>query len=262
MVHMIHGKLNGFLKDVMLRFVKPTVIKSSASLKECHYKEKNNQRSDADLILGHEVTDFIRCHEFSESQLEEFYTAVRNYFMSVCSYVIATFPLNDEVLQHAMVADKDKRLEVNFSSVLYFVDRFKFMQDELDDLQVEFAHYQVDDELDMSESTADYFWAQLPQQKDKATGAVKYKHLPRVMLMILTIDHSNAQDERIFSVVRKNATEFRPNLSTEVLSKSLTSKLYWQEAGVPCYKRELNRELLQRCKKATMEYNQSISNKY
>ena len=56
-----------------------------------------------------------------------------------------------------------------------------------------------------------------------------------------------------------DATEFRPNLSTEVLSLSLTNKLYWQAAGVPCHKRELKRDLLQKCKKATVEYNKSMS---
>ena len=34
-------------------------------------------------------------------------------------------------------------------------------------------------------------------------------------------------------VVRKNATEFRSNLSTPVLSDTLITKMYWQAAGVP-----------------------------
>ena len=73
--------------------------------------------------------------------------------------------------------------------------------------------------------------------------------------MILSISHSNAEDERIFSVVSKNATEFRANLSTPVLSDSLTTKIFWQAAGIPCHRRELKNELLEKCKKATVEYN-------
>ena len=55
------------------------------------------------------------------------------------------------------------------------------------------------------------------------------------------------------SVVRKNATEFRSNLSTPVLSDTLITKMYWQAAGVPCHKRVLTIDLLAKCKKATME---------
>ena len=43
------------------------------------------------------------------------------------------------------------------------------------------------------------------------------------------------------------------------ISLSLTNKLCWQAAGVPCHKRELKRDLLQKCKKATVEYNKSMS---
>ena len=45
-----------------------------------------------------------------------------------------------------------------------------------------------------------------------------YIHLPKIMLAILSFPHSNADDERIFSLVRKNASEFRPSLSTQTLS--------------------------------------------
>ena len=74
---------------------------------------------------------------------------------------------------------------------------------------------------------------------------------------IATAKHRIAmqEDERIFSVVRKNATEFRSNLSTPVLSDTLITKMYWQAAGVPCHKRVLTNDLLAKCKKATMESN-------
>ena len=257
MVQVLHEKLNGFLKEIMLRFVKPVIIKTSPDLKECQYKDPNNQRPDADLILGQEIRDFISSHQFTSSQLEEFYMSVRKYFTAVCDYVISTFPLSDELLEHARVANVNKRLEVSFSSISYFVKRFHFMEDQLDQLEMEFANYQVDDELDsLLEKRADESWFDISHMKDKATSQlVKYQYLPKLMLMILSISHSNAEDERIFSVVRKNATEFRSSLSTPVLSDSLTSKIYWQAAGIPCHRRALKNELLQKCKKATVMYN-------
>ena len=69
------------------------------------------------------------------------------------------------------------------------------------------------------------------------------------------IARTMGQETRIFSVVRKNATEFRSNLSTPVLSDTLITKMYWQAAGVPCHKRVLTNDLLAKCKKATMESN-------
>ena len=56
-------------------------------------------------------------------------------------------PLTDELLRNAMVANPRKHLDVAFSSVLYFARRFHLMEDRLDDLESEFAHYQIDTQL-------------------------------------------------------------------------------------------------------------------
>ena len=73
MVQRLDEKLNLFLKGIMLRFVKPLVIKTSPELHKCNYKDTNNQRADGDLIVGQEVRDFMSSHEFTSTQLDNFY---------------------------------------------------------------------------------------------------------------------------------------------------------------------------------------------
>ena len=55
---------------------------------------------------------------------------------------------------------------------------------------------------------ADELWVAISKIKDKSTHKKKHVHLPRVMSAILTVAHSNAEDERLFSLVCKNSTEF------------------------------------------------------
>ena len=114
MVHLLDEKLTDCLKGIMMRFVKPAVMKACPNLKECSYKDQNNQRTDADLILGDEIRTFMTDHNFTPEQLNSFYTSVRKYFVTVCDYVIASFPLSDELLKHASVANIRKRDEVSF----------------------------------------------------------------------------------------------------------------------------------------------------
>ena len=221
MVHLLDEKLTDCLKGIMMRFVKPAVMKACPNLKACSYKDQNNQRTDADLILGDEIRAFMTDHNFTPEQLNSFFTSVRKYFVTVCDYVIASFPLSDELVKHASVANIRKQDEVSFSSVAYFVKRFHFMEDMLDTLEVEFAEYQLADIVDsVIAMRADQAWLEIGKLKDYS-GQLKYKFLPKCMLMILSISHSNAEDERIFSVVRKNATEFRATLSTPVISDTL-----------------------------------------
>ena len=59
--------------------------------------------------------------------------------------------------------------------------------------------------------------------------------LANLMLGILVIPHSNADSERIFSQVRKNRTETRPNLSVSTLSSLMVLKTYMTSMDKKCY---------------------------
>lgn len=85
------------------------------------------------------------------------------------------------------------------------------MEEPVDQLELQFAHYQVDQLKGVSlDQRADELRVAISQIKDKSTHKKKYRyvHLPRVMCVILSVAHSNAEDERIFSLERKNSTEY------------------------------------------------------
>ena len=88
-------------------------------------------------------------------------------------------------------------------------------------------------------------------------GRPMFPHLSKIAKVVLIIPHSNADEERVFSLVRKNKTPFRPNLS---LDKTLSSvKLATEE---PCHKIVPHQEVVS---KVTWEYNkqhQKSSNIY
>ena len=79
--------------------------------------------------------------------------------------------------------------------------------------------------------------------------------LTNVVLQVLTIPHSNAAEERVFSMINKNKTQFRSTLD---LGKSLNSimliKKNSPEGLVPCHKIKLSEELLQTCKSGTFQF--------
>ena len=80
--------------------------------------------------------------------------------------------------------------------------------------------------------------------------------LARVAKLVLTIPHSNAQEEKLFSMVRKNKTAFRPSLDPEgTLSSILTIKLAARVSTLP------TKAVLSKAKAATWEYNKAHSRK-
>ena len=81
-----------------------------------------------------------------------------------------------------------------------------------------------------------------------------------IAMSVLVIPHSNAGEERVFSIIRKNKTEFRSRLS---LGRSLNSimiiKSTLPESLLKCHEWKPPKALLQKCKSATTAYNEEHS---
>ena len=74
---------------------------------------------------------------------------------------------------------------------------------------------------------------------------------------------SNAEEKRVFSMINKNKTKFRPNLKLDgTLSNILTVKPANPESLQPCHKYEPARRIFKTAKKATMEYNKIHSSSH
>ena len=104
----------------------------------------------------------------------------------------------------------------------------------------------------------DVLWHYLSTLK-AADNSFRFPRLTSVAKLVLTIPHSNAQEERLFSMVRKNKTAFRPSLDPKgTLSSILAIKLAAKE---PAHCFEPTKAVLSRAKAATWEYNKAHSRK-
>ena len=73
------------------------------------------------------------------------------------------------------------------------------------------------------------------------------------MLGILVVFHSNADCERIFSLVTKNKTQYRASLSTEMISALVTRKVSMAAKGTVCHQEGFSDALLKTAKSASYE---------
>ncbi len=267
-VHILHRKLNGLLKDVLTRFVKPAVI-TATPCTEVDYHSEENQKKDSDLMIGSNAKDYIKKavesrsdadadhdNDLSDEDINVFYRSVRNFYITSCDYILKTWPLNDKLLQHAEILDISLRQEVSFSSLKFFIDKFPCLLGDanIDDLEVEFASYQVDDSIKAVAEAGlrvDELWHAISQVKDPSTGGSKYPLLSKCMKGILVIPHSNAMCERAFSTVRKNKTEFRPNMSVKTLESLMIEKM--AHGATTCHQRVYQEKTVRRAKRATYQ---------
>ena len=100
----------------------------------------------------------------------------------------------------------------------------------------------------------DVIWNYLSTKKH-IDGHPMFGRLFKIAEVILVIPHSNADEERVFSMVRKNKTPFRSSLSLDnTLSGLLSTKLGSHE---PCYKFCPTDAVIDKAKTVTWEYNKA-----
>ena len=103
----------------------------------------------------------------------------------------------------------------------------------------------------------DTIWAYLSGLRG-VDGMLRFPKLAKVAQLVLVIPHSNADEERIFSMVTKNKTVFRSNIKLDgTLGSILKVKLANSES---CTTFEPLSTVLETAKKATRQYNRAHKN--
>ncbi|MGH0135235.1 UNVERIFIED_CONTAM: hypothetical protein FKN15_061761 [Acipenser sinensis] len=105
----------------------------------------------------------------------------------------------------------------------------------------------------------DVLWAFLSTVKFPGSAVFRFPCLSQIACLVLVVPHSNADEERLFSQVCKNKTEFRPNLDIDrSLSSIITVKVNNKE---PCNKFQPDRTFTEG-KKGNMGIQQATQQKF
>ena len=169
--------------------------------------------------------------------------------------ILSKFPFKDQTLDDLKILNPRRRCETTPSSVLRLCERFeKRTPQELDDIICELNDYRVMPEnqlpvVDDDGGNLDLFWFLMG--KIQKPGDVSQKHfgnLGGLCKTLLVLPHSNADPERLFSIVRKIDTEQRRSLSPSTIQDLLAIKL---NNDPSCFEQQFTSESLKSAKSAT-----------
>ncbi|MGH0153884.1 UNVERIFIED_CONTAM: hypothetical protein FKN15_025761 [Acipenser sinensis] len=200
-------------------FVKPSAMIYKA-VTEVQYNRVYNQKDNKELIIGDSTQCFLdSAHQngLQPDDVEEFFKNVKKFFTAACDYMLKKMPLNEPVLQHIEVADVSQRLNSNTSSLI--MERFPSIMppgDSSESILLEFCVYQYMDVEYHMKDRLDETWKSLSTAVDEE-GKPLLKNLPLFMLNLMTIPHSSAHCQRVFSCVRKTKTKQRASMDGSTL---------------------------------------------
>ena len=201
--------LNSFVSN----FVDPEVIKSTDDITSIDFTDTSVQLSNDELGIG-TSTRLLWCGELEElvgTALERrFFKYVRIFYETCVRKMIDKFPFNDNTLQQLAFLDPRNRDNTSLSGIIQLASRFtSFSPEEMDTLGMEFRDYRASplDQLptyDAKEAGAvDHFWAAMAKIYSIMDSEVyRFGLLSQFAQVLLVLPHSNADPERLFSMVR------------------------------------------------------------
>ncbi|XP_065119841.1 uncharacterized protein [Paramisgurnus dabryanus] len=264
-IFLLHDEMMNFIRKLCAKFMMPTALQEDKQL--LLFKEKANHLPGRKLNIGFttrvKLNKLLDDGDITPEQMEQFHEAALAFLTYAVEYAFKKLPLQEPLLKHAKFVDFRQRLECSVEDALYFVERFPNLlpyhgPQEYNFLSDEFLEYQtmpipplqVQGEIEMES-----FWAEMATRKHKVTGVSLFPRLATIAKIVLVLPHSNADAERVFSVVGLNKTKTRNSLALDgTLSSIMTIKMAGLE---PCFKWEPPPAIIKASKKATVQYNKA-----
>lgn len=249
LIHIMRSQLTKLLKKVMARFIKPCFIsdaESKNSLSAFSCIDESQHLAQNDIWIGFQTKELLskllNDGDIGEHAHAKFLGGARSFLVRVATCLQKWCPIDDELLVNAEWLDFNKWQQKNFMAVEFFVCKFPhlFQNIDMDILAEQFLAYQVlpDDaipssvkrDMDLNPEDplrVDALWTYLNSRRAPGTHQPEFDQLFKVAASVLTIPHSNASEERIFSLINKNKTSSRSSLALEgTLSSIVTVKTH------------------------------------
>ena len=249
-------EINRLLRKFMAKFVKMAVIKDLADdLTKVPYRDEENQHSNEYLAIGTSARLYLAENKENLTVQEEnsFFNSVRGFYVRIVDKMIEKFPFGNQVLGHLSILNPYK--EMNPHSVCELGRKYNLVSsDDLDNLADEAQDYYLTPKSELPTleegGRIDEYWLKVFKLQT-GSGKLRFSLLGDVMKPLMSIPNSNADSERVFSMLRKIHTEFRSNLDNDTICSLLSSKI---NVDGCCYNAAVTKDHFKAAKKATWSY--------
>ena len=225
--------LQGYLSN----FIKPEVLINADDITMIDYLDQNNQVGDDELGIG-TSTRLLLCGELEDEVTgtvieSRFFSSVRSFYEVSVTKMLEKFPFSDDTLKELAFLDPRNRTTSSTAGIFNLASRFtSFSTDDVDSLMMEFRDYrvapidQIPAFVPSDDAAVDYFWFAMGELKVITDlASLRFGTLSKLAKILLVLPHSNADPERLFSMVRKIETEHRERLDPSTVCDLLSTKI-------------------------------------
>ena len=169
------------------------------------------------MFIGNSTTALVLHHQDDGCNVTLFYEGAIKFYITAVKKLLKVYDFRSNILQTLSYLDPVKCQTIPQSTFDSIEERIPVSFDKAT-VKLEHREFMLDPEVQPEESDdAVTFWLNISHLKSPM-GEHKYHNLAMLALQLLSIPSSNADSERVFSMVRRIKTEFRSSLQSEPVS--------------------------------------------
>lgn len=269
MLPALKTEVNRLLRILLGRFLKPEVlVRAKDDFTTINLADPSLQLADEDLSIGHKTWAYISEIEddLDRRAKKIFFNGARAFYTAIVSIVLKKFTFKDKVIDDVFILLPENQTKVTVATVFRLARRFPVAvpEENFDALETEVLDYvlapsgelplvQRDAEKPTNSTELCRYWHNVGVMKS-LEGTDRFPNLVGLAKCLLSLPHSNADTERVFSIVRKIVTDFRTRLCALVACKL--------NNDCDCFRLDPHKTLIDQAKGATMKYNKEHSTKH
>jgi hypothetical protein len=257
-IYKLHAASERLLKTFLTYFVKSQVIRNnSTNLTSINYLNPSFLLPDKELFIGDDTSALLLHLQENEGEsVNVFYTGVKRFYQAFVTKLLDKFDFKSDMLRLLKFLDPTQCQNIPITAFEKIEEIFPISFDKSVVTQ-EYREFAVDTDVQTSEKDAVKFWLDVKSVKSPMDD-YKYFNLATLALHLLSIPSSNADSERVFSLVRRIKTDFRSNLLPETISALVG--IHFNTLDTCCEQSVYETSLLDKAKSCTHERNLSYKN--
>lgn len=225
MIHKMFDLSLSLMKTLCQNFIKPALLNNNIS--NLNFKDTNNLLTICELFVGAECQELLNSQ--SEENVKKFKEKCQNFYITTDEEIIQRLPVNDNFFKEMKFLDPEiapnstNRTDLMDLPLLknYF-DIFK-LTEEWRQLPFSLTNSQIEHLKNLGDVNIADMWDEISILKNLVNDTPCFPNLSMLAKLILTLPHSNAEAERVFSIV--NDVKTKKNVIALVMIHLIQSQL-------------------------------------
>ena len=229
----LHGDITRLYRTILDNFLTAQYMDGLKDVSKVVFCQQNYKPIDK-LYIGTEsmqlMEQLLHNHIISQQTAREVTTNMINFYVTLCNQITSRIDLSDPILIHFAILDPNHVANRKFEAIYPLLKMFPNLISEAE-LQVADMEYREIRNIGLKDfqpeelTSSVAFWNKCLIVR-RSDGNFAFPVLRRVVPALLSLPHSSACVERLFSQYNLNKNKLRNRLSPEVLEGLLASKEY------------------------------------